>query len=136
MRLDCTNLLTQQTNFAAWAAQGYVVVLPNVTGSGGYGLDFVRRTSADVHLPKMLVRCYSSNAAIGIQNMRGERPFQDLLALIDYLQGIPYIDNGKGTIVGSSSSAYLVNKVLGHEAAKKVSRKVDEMMRPGTDLRI
>lgn len=85
------------TNFAAWATQGYVVVLPNITGSSGYGLDFVRR----------------------IKNKRGEGPFQDLLALIDYLEGIPYIDSGKGTIVGSSSSAYLVNKVLGHEAAKK-----------------
>ncbi|KAH8131159.1 hypothetical protein FP744_10002029 [Trichoderma asperellum] len=85
------------TNFAAWATQGYVVVLPNITGSSGYGLNFVRR----------------------IKNKRGEGPFQDLLAFIDYLEGIPYIDNGKGTIVGSSSSAYLVNKVLGHEAAKK-----------------
>ncbi|UKZ60698.1 uncharacterized protein TrAtP1_001968 [Trichoderma atroviride] len=92
-----SNEWSMLTNFAAWATQGYVVVLPNITGSGGYGLDFVRR----------------------IQNMRGERPFQDLLALIDYLQGIPYMDNAKGTIVGSSSSAYLVNKVLGHEAAKK-----------------
>lgn len=66
--------------------------------------------------------------------MRGERPFQDLLGLIDYLQGIPYIDNGKGTIVGSSSSAYLVNKVLGHEAAKKVSMKDIELTRSGTNL--
>lgn len=40
---------------------------------------------------------------------------------MDYLEGIPYIDNGKGTIVGSSSSAYLLNKVLGHDVAKKVS---------------
>ncbi|KAL6893343.1 Alpha/Beta hydrolase protein [Trichoderma evansii] len=85
------------SNFAAWATQGYIVVLPNITGSNGYGLDFVRR----------------------IKNRRGEGPFQDLLALIDYLEGIPYIDTGKGTILGSSSSAYLVNKILGHEAAKK-----------------
>ncbi|UKZ84724.1 uncharacterized protein TrAFT101_000621 [Trichoderma asperellum] len=91
------NEWSTMSNFAAWATQGYVVVLPNITGSSGYGLDFVRR----------------------IKNKRGEGPFQDLLALIDYLEGIPYIDSGKGTIVGSSSSAYLVNKVLGHEAAKK-----------------
>lgn len=68
--------------------------------------------------------------------MRGEKSFQDLLALIDYLQGIPYIDNGKGTIVGSSSSAYLMNKVLGHEAAKKVSTKDVDLTRSGTDLQI
>ncbi|KAL7919544.1 Alpha/Beta hydrolase protein [Trichoderma austrokoningii] len=85
------------TNAAAWAAKGYVVVLPNITGSGGYGLEFVRR----------------------IQNKKGEWPFQDLLALIDYLDGVPYMDNAKGTIVGSSTSAYLVNKVLGHDAANK-----------------
>lgn len=73
---------------------------------------------------------------VGIQSRRGERPFQDLLALIDYLEGIPYIDNGKGTIVGSSSSAYLVNKVLGHEVAKKVSVAFVELARSETDLQI
>ena len=25
---------------AAWAEQGYVIILPNVTGSLGYGVDF------------------------------------------------------------------------------------------------
>lgn len=63
--------------------------------------------------------------------MRGEKSFQDVLALIDYLQGIPYIDNGKGTIVGSSNSAYLVNKVLAHEAAKKVSAKAIDFAQIG-----
>ncbi|KAM0255618.1 hypothetical protein ACHAQJ_005543 [Trichoderma viride] len=91
------NEWSTMTNFAAWAMQGYVVVLPNITGSSGYGLDFVKR----------------------IRNKKGDGPFQDLLALIDYLEDVPYLDKGKAAIVGSSSSAYLMNKVLGHDVAKK-----------------
>ncbi|RFU81134.1 prolyl oligopeptidase [Trichoderma arundinaceum] len=85
------------TNFASWAARGYIVVLPNISGSSGYGLEFIRR----------------------IRSQRGEKPFQDLLSLIDYLDNVPYLDKGRATVVGSSSSAYLVNKLLGHDVAKK-----------------
>jgi dipeptidyl aminopeptidase/acylaminoacyl peptidase len=58
---------------------------------------------------------------IGIRNKRGDGPFQDLLALVDYLENVPYLDKEKATIVGSSNAAYLMNKVLGHDVAKKVS---------------
>ncbi|KAL7938345.1 Alpha/Beta hydrolase protein [Trichoderma chlorosporum] len=84
-------------NIAAWATQGYVVVLPNITGSSGYGLEFTRR----------------------IRSQRGDKPFQDLLSLIAYLEDVPYLSKAKAAVVGSSSSAYLVNKLLGHDVAKK-----------------
>ncbi|KAH0497248.1 hypothetical protein TgHK011_004568 [Trichoderma gracile] len=84
-------------NFAAWAAQGYVVVLPNISGSSGYGLEFTRR----------------------IRSQKGDEPFQDLLRLITYLDGVPYLDESRATLVGSSSAAYLVNKLLGDDVAKK-----------------
>ncbi|KAL6871324.1 alpha/beta-hydrolase [Trichoderma novae-zelandiae] len=84
-------------NFAAWAAQGYVVVLPNITGSSGYGLEFTRR----------------------IRNQRGDKPFQDLLSLITYLEGVPYLDEAKATVMGSSNAAHLLNKLLGHDVAKR-----------------
>ncbi|KAL7947812.1 Alpha/Beta hydrolase protein [Trichoderma barbatum] len=85
------------TNFAAWAAQGYVVLLPNITGSSGYGLEFTRR----------------------IRSQRGDKSFQDLLSLVAYLEDVPYLDKAKATVVGSSCAAYLVNKMLGHDVAKK-----------------
>ncbi|KAJ4865167.1 prolyl oligopeptidase family domain-containing protein [Trichoderma breve] len=84
-------------NFAAWASQDYIIILPNIAGSSGYGLEFTRR----------------------IRNQRGDEPFQDLLSLIDYLENVPYLDKAKATVVGSSSATYLVNKLLGHEVAKK-----------------
>lgn len=33
---------------------------------------------------------------------------------------MPYLDKAKAAVVGSSSATYLVNKLLGHEVAKKV----------------
>ncbi|PTB80119.1 alpha/beta-hydrolase [Trichoderma longibrachiatum ATCC 18648] len=84
-------------NFAAWAAQGYVVVLPNISGSSGYGLEFTKR----------------------IHSQSGDKPFQDLLSLITYLEGVPYLDESRSTVVGSSSAAYLLNRLLGLDVAKK-----------------
>ncbi|KAH6607273.1 prolyl oligopeptidase [Trichoderma cornu-damae] len=92
-----TTACPTNNNFASWAARGYVVVLPNLTGSSGYGLEFVRR----------------------IRSQRGDRPFQDILSLMDHLEAVPYLDKAKATVVGSSSAAYLVNRLLGHDVAKK-----------------
>lgn len=33
-------LICLRWNYAAWAEQGYVVILPNITGSLGYGCEF------------------------------------------------------------------------------------------------
>ncbi|UKZ74191.1 hypothetical protein TrVFT333_001850 [Trichoderma virens FT-333] len=95
--LGITNGRRRHTNPAAWATKGYVVILPNFTGSSGYGLEFTRR----------------------IRDQRGDKPFQDLLSLIADLEDVPYLDKERATVVGNSSSAYLVNKLLGHDVAKK-----------------
>ncbi|ETS03514.1 alpha/beta-hydrolase [Trichoderma reesei RUT C-30] len=55
----------------------------------------------------------------GIRSQRGDKPFQDLLSLITYLQGVPYLDEFRATLVGSSGAAYLLNKILGHDIANK-----------------
>lgn len=39
---DKTLLIVTQWNMATFAEQGYVVVLPNIAGSTGFGNDFVK----------------------------------------------------------------------------------------------
>jgi hypothetical protein len=34
---------------------------------------------------------------------------------------VPYLDEFRATLVGSSGAAYLLNKILGHDIANKVS---------------
>ncbi|KAM3455088.1 hypothetical protein MY3296_002658 [Beauveria thailandica] len=63
----------QQFHAAAWAEQGYVVVLPNITGSTGFGTKF----RDDV--------CGSW----------GGRPVEDVIQLIKHLETIQYLDQNK-----------------------------------------
>lgn len=82
---------------AAWAEQGYVVVLPNISGSTGYGLSFARR----------------------INDQWGGKPYEDLLNLMTYLEDVSYLDHSKAVLAGASYGAYMVSWILGHEIAKK-----------------
>ncbi|KAK2605813.1 hypothetical protein QQS21_003767 [Conoideocrella luteorostrata] len=84
-------------NPAAWAEQGYIVILPNITGSVGYGLEFAQRVYGEW----------------------GGRPFQDLLNLIDYLETLRFLDQSKAVLAGASYSAYMVSWMMGHEIIKK-----------------
>ncbi len=76
-----------------FAADGYVVVMINPTGSTGYGQKFTQQ----------------------IQGDWGGRPFQDLMRGLDYaIAHYPYLDGSRVCALGASYGGYMANWILGH----------------------
>jgi dipeptidyl aminopeptidase/acylaminoacyl peptidase len=73
-----------------FAANGYVVVLPNPRGSSGYGQDFSRAIFADW----------------------GHKDAQDVLAAVDYAIAQGYVDPGRLGVGGWSYGGILTNYVI------------------------
>jgi dipeptidyl aminopeptidase/acylaminoacyl peptidase len=70
-----------------WAAQGYVVALPNPRGSTGFGMKYVQEISGDW----------------------GGKCYEDLMAGVDYLERLPYIDKDRMAAAGASFGGYMMN---------------------------
>ena len=79
-------------NPALWAAQGWVVVLPNPRGSTGFGQKFVDEISGDW----------------------GGKVMKDLDAVFDAVVKLPYVDASRQGIAGASYGGYAVDWILGH----------------------
>ncbi len=79
-------------NPEVWAAQGYVVALPNPRGSTGFGQQFTDEISGDW----------------------GGRCFEDLMACLAYLEKQPYIDTNRMAAAGASFGGYMMNWFEGH----------------------
>jgi dipeptidyl aminopeptidase/acylaminoacyl peptidase len=79
-------------NPEAWAAQGYVVALPNPRGSTGFGQKYVEEISRDW----------------------GGKCFEDLMAGVAYLEKQPYIDTTRMAAAGASFGGYVMNWFQGH----------------------
>jgi dipeptidyl aminopeptidase/acylaminoacyl peptidase len=75
-----------------WAAQGYVVALPNPRGSTGFGQKFVDEISGDW----------------------GGKCFDDLMKGVDYLEKLPYIDKDRMGAAGASFGGYMMDWFEGH----------------------
>jgi dipeptidyl aminopeptidase/acylaminoacyl peptidase len=75
-----------------WAAQGYVVALPNPRGSTGFGQKFVDEISGDW----------------------GGQCFDDLMKGVDYLEKLPYIDKDRMGAAGASFGGYMMDWFQGH----------------------
>ncbi|MBX9787998.1 MAG: S9 family peptidase [Pirellulales bacterium] len=75
-----------------WAAQGYVVALPNPRGSTGFGQEYVDQISGDW----------------------GGRCFEDLMAGVAWLENQPYIDRHRLAAAGASFGGYMMNWFAGH----------------------
>ncbi len=75
-----------------WAAQGYVVALPNPRGSTGFGQKFVDQISGDW----------------------GGKCYDDLMAGLAYLEKQPYIDSERMAAAGASFGGYMMNWFQGH----------------------
>lgn len=75
-----------------WAAQGYVVALPNPRGSTGFGQKFVDEISRDW----------------------GGKVFEDLMNGLDYLEHLSYIDTSRMAAAGASFGGYMMNWFQGH----------------------
>src|SRR5579884_988148 len=70
-----------------WAAQGYIVALPNPRGSTGFGQKYVDEISGDW----------------------GGKCFEDLMAGLAYLERQPYIDTSRMAAAGASFGGYMMN---------------------------
>jgi dipeptidyl aminopeptidase/acylaminoacyl peptidase len=81
------NSWSTRWNPQVWAAQGYVVALPNPRGSTGFGQQFTDEISHDW----------------------GGKVFEDLLACLQHLEGLPYIDKGRMAAAGASYGGYMMN---------------------------
>ena len=79
-------------NPEVWAAQGYVIALPNPRGSTGFGQKYTNEISGDW----------------------GGKVFQDLMAGVEYLEKQPYIDRERMAAAGASFGGYMVNWFAGH----------------------
>jgi dipeptidyl aminopeptidase/acylaminoacyl peptidase len=75
-----------------WAAQGYVVAMPNPRGSTGFGQQYVDEISGDW----------------------GGKCFDDLMAGVAYLEKLPFIDSSRMAAAGASFGGYMMNWFEGH----------------------
>ncbi len=79
-------------NAAVWAAQGYVIALPNPRGSTGFGQKFTDDISKD----------WSGKV------------YEDLMAALAHLEQQPYIDTTRMASAGASYGGYMMNWFQGH----------------------
>ncbi len=79
-------------NAQVFAAAGFVVVMPNVRGSTGYGQKFIDDINSDW----------------------GGKPYDDLMAVADRVEKLAYVDPDKMVAAGASYGGFMVDWVLGH----------------------
>lgn len=79
-------------NPQVFASAGYVVVMPNPRGSTGYGQKFTDDINQDW----------------------GGKPFEDIMAVVDHVAGLPYADAKRMAAAGGSYGGYMVDWMLGH----------------------
>jgi dipeptidyl aminopeptidase/acylaminoacyl peptidase len=70
-----------------WAAQGYIVVMPNPRGSTGFGQKFCDEITGDW----------------------GGKCYRDLMAGVDYLETLPYVDKDRIGAAGASFGGYMMD---------------------------
>lgn len=75
-----------------FAGAGYLVVMPNPRGSTGYGQRFTDEVSADW----------------------GGRAYLDIMAVVDEVAKLPYVDANRIGAAGGSYGGYMVNWILGN----------------------
>ncbi len=79
-------------NAEVLAAAGYVVVMPNPHGSIGYGQSFTDAVNGDW----------------------GGRAYDDIMATVDYVSNLSYIDKDRMVAAGASYGGYMIDWILGH----------------------
>jgi dipeptidyl aminopeptidase/acylaminoacyl peptidase len=79
-------------NAQLWAAQGYVIAMPNPRGSTGFGQKFTDEISGDW----------------------GGKVFEDLMAALAHLEKQPWIDTSRMAAAGASYGGYMMNWFQGH----------------------
>ncbi|MEO2091226.1 MAG: S9 family peptidase [Gemmataceae bacterium] len=84
-------------NPQAWAAQGYVVALPNPRGSTGFGQKFVDEIAGDW----------------------GGKCYRDLEAGLSYVEKLPYVDKDRIGAAGASFGGYMMDWFAVNDIAKR-----------------
>lgn len=79
-------------NAEVWAAQGYVLALPNPRGSPGFGQQFTDDISRDW----------------------AGKVYEDLMACLGWLERQPYVDTKHMAAAGASYGGYMMNWFEGH----------------------
>ncbi len=79
-------------NAQVFAAAGFVVILPNPSGSIGYGQSFTDAVNGDW----------------------GGRAYDDIMATADYVASLPYADKDRMLAAGASYGGYMIDWILGH----------------------
>ncbi|MCX7945040.1 MAG: S9 family peptidase [Deltaproteobacteria bacterium] len=79
-------------NALTFASSGYVVVMPNITGSTGFGQQFVNEVSKDW----------------------GGAPYEDIMGIFGYLEKSGFADHLRVCAIGGSYGGYMTNWILGH----------------------
>jgi dipeptidyl aminopeptidase/acylaminoacyl peptidase len=79
-------------NAQLWAAQGYVLALPNPRGSTGFGQQFLNEITHDW----------------------GGKVFEDVMKGLEYMEQQPYIDSTRMAAAGASYGGYMMNWFQGH----------------------
>ncbi len=85
-----------------WAAQGYVVVMPNPRGSTGFGQKFVDQISGDW----------------------GGKCYRDLVAGLDYIDKLEYVDKERIASAGGSFGGYMQNWFAVSPVAKRLKCQI------------
>ncbi|HVW86600.1 MAG TPA: S9 family peptidase [Bryobacteraceae bacterium] len=88
---------TYRWNAEVFAGAGYLVVMPNPRGSVGYGQKFTDDINQDW----------------------GGKPYDDIMAVTDYVAKLPYSDSSRMAAAGGSYGGYMVNWILGHSTRFK-----------------
>lgn len=84
-------------NAEAWAAQGYVIVMPNPRGSTGFGQKFTDEITSDW----------------------GGKCYRDLVAGLDYVEKLPYVDKDRIATAGASFGGYMMNWFAVNDISKR-----------------
>ncbi|KAI6093825.1 dipeptidyl peptidase [Hypoxylon rubiginosum] len=85
-------------NPAIFAEQGYVAVMPNPTGSTGYGQALTDAIAQDW----------------------GGRPYNDLENCFEHIaDNLPYVDTTNAVALGASYGGYMINWIQGHPLGRK-----------------
>lgn len=75
-------------NAAVFAEQGYIVIMPNVTGSTGFGQEYIE----------------------GIVGEWGGRAYKDLVNCFEYVkENMPFVDTERVVAMGGSYGGYMIN---------------------------
>ena len=84
-------------NAELWAAQGYIVALPNPRGSTGFGQKYVDEITGDW----------------------GGKCYRDLLAGLDYVEKLPFVDKDRIGAAGASFGGYMMDWFAVNDISKR-----------------